>query len=93
MSKKTGWLRSERGQGMTEYIIIVALIGIAAIGVYNLYGRTLRHQQAGISAAVGGAGQDAQDANTSAVSAGRMTTKEAQAKLGLENFADPATTK
>jgi Flp pilus assembly pilin Flp len=93
MLKKTGLLRSVRGQGMTEYIIIVALIAVAAIGVYNLYGRTLREQTAGISAAVGGAGVDAQDANKSAVSSGRMTTKEAQAKLGLENFADPATTK
>jgi Flp pilus assembly pilin Flp len=84
---------SQLGQGMTEYIIIVALIAIAAIGVYNLYGRTLRDQTAGISAAVGGDGLDAQDANKSAVSSGVMTTKEAEAKIGLENFTEPSTTK
>ncbi|MBW8893203.1 MAG: pilus assembly protein [Burkholderiales bacterium] len=61
------------GQGMTEYIIIVALIAIAAIGVYNLYGRTMRHQTAAM--------------------AGTMATKEAAAKIGLENFSEPAATK
>ena len=37
--------RRFRGQGMTEYIIIVALIAIAAIGVYTAFGKTLRGQQ------------------------------------------------
>lgn len=36
--------RSQRGQGMTEYIIIVALIAIAAIGVYTAFGKTVRGQ-------------------------------------------------
>lgn len=85
--------RQERGQGMTEYIIIVALIAIAAIGVYNLFGRTVRHQTAGIAAAVGGDGLDAQNANKSAVSTGKMVTVEAAAKIGLENFTEPANTK
>lgn len=35
-------LRSEDGQGMTEYIIIVALIAIAAIGVISLFGQNIR---------------------------------------------------
>lgn len=32
------------GQGMTEYIIIVALIAIAAIGVFTFFGGTVRAQ-------------------------------------------------
>jgi len=32
------------GQGMTEYIIIVALIAIAAIAVYSIFGKTVRTQ-------------------------------------------------
>jgi Flp pilus assembly pilin Flp len=83
----------ERGQGMTEYIIIVALIAIAAIGVYNLFGRTVRAQTAGIAASLGGDGVDAKDANKSAYSTGVMVTKEAQAKVGLENFTESANTK
>jgi len=33
---------SEEGQGMTEYIIIVALIAIAAIGVITVFGDNIR---------------------------------------------------
>lgn len=32
------------GQGMTEYIIVVALIAVAAIGVYSAFGDVLRGQ-------------------------------------------------
>jgi Flp pilus assembly pilin Flp len=35
-------LRDKKGQGMTEYIIIVALIAIAAIGVVTLFGDNIR---------------------------------------------------
>ncbi len=34
--------RREEGQGMTEYIIIVALIAIAAIGVVTVFGDNIR---------------------------------------------------
>ncbi len=35
-------LKNESGQGMTEYIIIVALIAIAAIGVITFFGSNIR---------------------------------------------------
>ncbi|MCA2977000.1 MAG: hypothetical protein INH41_07620 [Myxococcaceae bacterium] len=35
-------MKKARGQGMTEYIIIVALIAIAAIGVITLFGDNIR---------------------------------------------------
>ena len=44
----------EFGQGMTEYIVIVALIAVAAIGVYQLFGQTVRSQTAAIVNEVGG---------------------------------------
>ena len=34
---------------MTEYIIIVALIAVAAIGVYQLFGNTVRNQTAALA--------------------------------------------
>lgn len=43
-----------QGQGMTEYIIIVALIAIAAIGVFRYYGNTARSQVAVAAAELGG---------------------------------------
>jgi pilus assembly protein Flp/PilA len=33
---------TRRGQGMTEYIIIVALIAVATIGIVTLFGNNLR---------------------------------------------------
>lgn len=33
---------SRRGQGMTEYLIIVALIAIAAVGVVTVFGNDIR---------------------------------------------------
>ncbi len=34
--------RRERGQGMTEYIIIVALVAIGAIAVVTIFGDNIR---------------------------------------------------
>lgn len=39
---------------MTEYIIIVALVAIAAIGVVNIFGNQIRNQFATIVAAMSG---------------------------------------
>ena len=35
-------IKSQSGQGMSEYLIIVALIAIAAIGVVTVFGRDIR---------------------------------------------------
>ncbi|MBW2699216.1 MAG: hypothetical protein JRF33_00220 [Deltaproteobacteria bacterium] len=55
-------LRGRRGQGMTEYIIIVALIAIAAIGVVSLFGDNIRALFATSANAL--AGNEQTDTNT-----------------------------
>ena len=53
--KKTMKVPSKpRGQGLTEYIVIVALVAIAAIGIVNIFGNQLRHQFSTIVAAMSG---------------------------------------
>ncbi|MBS2023911.1 MAG: hypothetical protein JST92_16020 [Deltaproteobacteria bacterium] len=42
LRKMNTWLRKQSGQGMTEYLIIVALIAIAAIGVVTVFGQDIR---------------------------------------------------
>ena len=42
LSKLNRLAVQKKGQGMTEYIIIVALIAIAAIGVVSLFGDNIR---------------------------------------------------
>ena len=46
--------QARRGQGMTEYIIIVALISVAAIGVLFLYGDNIRKLFGASSQAIAG---------------------------------------
>lgn len=46
--------KNQLGQGMTEYIIIVALIAVAAIGVYSYFGQTVRSQTAGMAQELAG---------------------------------------
>ena len=42
LNRKQQLKKMNRGQGMTEYIIIVALIAIAAIGVITLFGDNIK---------------------------------------------------
>lgn len=46
--------KNELGQGMTEYIIIVALIAVAAIAVVGFFGDVVRNQFYNMTAALAG---------------------------------------
>ena len=41
---RKGLGKNRKGQGLTEYIIIVALVAIAGIGIVNIFGNQLRNQ-------------------------------------------------
>lgn len=58
-------LRKQLGQGMTEYIVIVALIAIAAIAGYALFGQTIRGQVGNMAAEVGGGSGDTESTKAS----------------------------
>lgn len=47
-------LTKRRGQAMTEYIIIVALVAVAAIAVYQLFGQVVRSQTAAMAKELSG---------------------------------------
>ena len=73
-----------RGQGMTEYIIIVALLAVAAIGVYTLLGQTLRSQTAGLALEL--SGQDAGAAITNAQGSANNAQGNASQRKGLDTY-------
>lgn len=75
------------GQGMTEYIIIVALIAVAAIAVYQFFGQTIRSQTSGIALEV--SGQSADPAIAAAKAAATATTTERD-KKGLDKYQNNA---
>lgn len=73
----------QRGQGMTEYIVIVALIAVAAIGVYQYFGQVVRSQTAAIAHEV--AGSDGKTSTDVAIKAATAADAERN-KKGLVNF-------
>lgn len=74
----------QRGQGMTEYIIIVALIAVAAIGVYALFGKTIRNQVAGLAGEVAGTG--GASAVTAAGTAASSAATAADKDKGMKSY-------
>ena len=75
--------RRQRGQGMTEYIIIVALVAIAAIAVYSFFGDTVRGQMANITDQLGG-GTGA--TGRTAVTAGQAGANKEATHYGLQDY-------
>ena len=71
------YLNKQRGQGMTEYIIIVAMIAVAAIATYQYFGQTVRNQTAGMAQELAGTANSAQAAavTSSTAAATQGTTK------------------
>jgi len=76
--------RQQRGQGMTEYIIIVALIAVAAIAVYQFFGQTVRSQTAGIAKEL--SGQSASDDITNSQTSANSATEEGTRVKGLNAY-------
>lgn len=74
----------ERGQGMSEYIIVVALIAVASIGVFAAFGTTIKHQVAGLAAEISGNSADTAllAAKTSAIA----TESKAKAKTTMSTY-------
>jgi len=66
---------------MTEYIIIVALVAVAAITVYNLFGDTVRGQVGDLAAELGGG-----TSNNEGQTAGGEAQSEGAEDYDLGNF-------
>lgn len=78
----------QKGQGMMEYVIIVALIAVAAIGIYSAFGRTVRVQTAGVAQEVSGKAASIDKAVDAAnASAGRANDPQKQGMAGY-NYAN-----
>lgn len=79
------------GQGMTEYIIIVALIAIAAIAVYTAFGGVIRGQTAVAAATL--AGNESTGARTRTTAAGDEAHKQGEKKKTLKDFQEAGESK
>jgi hypothetical protein len=74
------------GQGMTELIIILVVVGIASIFIYTQYGDVLRNQTAAGAKALAGQGGSSQTAAAQEIA----SAMGAGASRDMRNFADSA---
>lgn len=84
MTMMSRFRKDERGQGMTEYIIIVALIAVAAIAVVGFFGDVVRNQFYNMTAALAG--------SSSHSDVGKFVRKAQREKnqKGLDDFSSAA---
>lgn len=76
--------RYARGQGMTEYIVVLALVVVAAIGVYSFFGKTVRTQMAGVAKEISGQSADQQIRQSE--QAANTASSTANQNYGLGNY-------
>lgn len=73
----------QRGQAMVEYVIVVALVAVAAIAVYQLLGQVIRSQTAAMAREI--AGEDGTEQSRMAQSAAESAAAQTAAKT-LKSF-------
>jgi hypothetical protein len=84
MRNRNSMKRRQLGQGMSEYIIITALVAVAGIGLFAAFGDTLSHQMAAMSQEMAGQAGDT-NVTAAATSAGEANTRANQSET-LSNY-------
>lgn len=85
------YFRKQLGQGMTEYIIIVALIAVAAIAVTQLFGATIRNQVAAIAQEVSGTDGKTSIAQAGSAAASAAAVAKDSSKNSLSTYGGQST--
>lgn len=73
----------QKGQGMVEYVVIVALVAVSAIAVFQLFGQVIRSQTSAIALEL--AGEDGSEMAQKASAAAQSSIQQAEAK-SLQTF-------
>lgn len=79
----SGLRKRQLGQGMTEYIVVVALVAVAAIAVYQYFGQVVRSQTAAMAREL--AGEDGGTAARAAQQAAQKAAAQTKAR-SLKSF-------
>lgn len=77
-------MKQQRGQGMTEYIAIVALVGLGSLAAFSFFGQSIRSQTAQMSDQI--AGNQIVTGQTDAVAAAASATAQATSKIDLGTY-------
>ncbi|ADP15525.1 hypothetical protein IPU70_24265 [Achromobacter sp. SD115] len=79
----SGLRKRQLGQGMTEYIVVVALVAVAAIAVYQYFGQVVRSQTAAMAREL--AGEDGGAQSRAAQQAAQKAAAQTKAR-SLKSF-------
>jgi Flp pilus assembly pilin Flp len=95
MSTKS-FLERKKGQGLVEYGIILVLVAVAAIGVFAIFGNTIKDKIAQVTAAITGDTTSYKKAKLAAEHKGERAADMTDVDTGMEgadlpDFDKPAT--
>ena len=76
--------KKQKGQGMVEYIVIVALVGLGSIAAYSFFGQSVRGQTAQMADQIAGA--NVKTGQTDATTAAGSATTEATSQINLKTY-------
>jgi hypothetical protein len=76
--------KKQKGQGMVEYITVVALIGLGALAAFSFFGKSVRGQVAQMSSQVAGSDETTGQTNSAGAATGAIT--ESGANIGLDDY-------
>jgi Flp pilus assembly pilin Flp len=76
--------KKQKGQGMVEYIVIVALIGLASIAAFAYFGQAVRGQTGQMAEQI--AGQNDTAGQTAAVQAAATAVTEGTTSANLSTY-------
>jgi len=79
----------QAGQGMAEYIIIVALVAVAGLATWELVGSSIGQSAAGVASAI--AGTDATELRDRAQASAEEAATAADDRENLGNYAEDNT--
>jgi Tfp pilus assembly protein PilV len=82
--------KSRLGQGMLEYLIVAALIAVAAIGIYSAFGKTMRNQAAAVAHGVAGKHADKSDTSQAAEATAGRANDPMKEGMSQYNYANDA---
>lgn len=76
-------MKNQKGQGLTEYLILVAILAVASIGIVRVFGQTITSQFTNITYAIQGRATQIQPTNI-------KVDRNLHSKKDLSNFFESA---
>ena len=79
-------LKSKKGQNTAEYLIMLTLVALASIGMFSVFGQTLRQKIAMVSGAISGNATVYTSGQTGADTASNTASTRGAADVGMNGI-------